>query len=149
MRTMKIAFQTTLAGIIAFSFFVFFQCKSEESSRKTVLEESKATKHSGKNEFQNLPEGFINSSSFQVVVSSLKSNDSSAEKEAISVAEKKSFQMLQTYPKKPLSAKGRKELKLISGSGKITKKGSHSGKKYFVYRIQKPGLKILVESKLP
>ncbi len=124
-------------------------CASSESGKKTVLEESKTTDSKSTNQFESLPQGFINSNTFQVVVSSLKQDASQAESEATSVAKKKSFQMLQSYPKKPLTTKGRSELKSISESGKITQKGSVAGKRYFVYQISQTGLKILVESKLP
>lgn len=127
------------------------QCaKKEETTRKTVAQESaKQTAETTQNPFEKLPEGFINANTFQVVVSSLKVNPKEAEEEARVVAEKKSFQMLQTYPQKPISPKGRIELKEISESGNITQRGKVGDKQYFVYQIQRPGLKLFVESKLP
>lgn len=128
------------------SVFVLTSCTS--SGKKTVLEESRTTEKKTEG-FAGLPQGFLDSSTFQVVVSSLKTDSTQAELEATSVAKKKSFQLLQTYPRKSLSPQGRNELKQISESGKIVKRGSESGKKYFIYQIKRTGLKLFIESKLP
>ncbi|MCC5813599.1 MAG: hypothetical protein JJT78_02480 [Leptospira sp.] len=145
--TMNSKLYFVIAITITFSLLQY--CASTEPGKKTVLEESKTTDTKTANKFESLPQGFINSGTFQVVVSSLKQDASQAESEATSVAQKKSFQMLQSYPKKPLTPKGRTELKSISESGKITQKGAVGGKRYFVYQISRTGLKVLVESKLP
>lgn len=135
--------------LVVIAVLFHFQCASVDPGKKTVLDESKTTPSQSSNRFESLPEGFLNGSTFQVVVSSLKTEMSTAEREATSVAKKKAFQMLQSHPKKTITPKGKEELKSISESGKITSKGEVSGKKYFVYQITRPGLKILVETKLP
>jgi PBP1b-binding outer membrane lipoprotein LpoB len=145
--TMKSKHLHIVAITIAFSLLQY--CASSDPGKKTVLEESKTTDSKTTNQFESLPQGFINSGTFQVVVSSLKQDASQAESEALSVAQKKSFQMLQSYPKNPLTPKGRTELKSISESGGITQKGVVGSKRYFVYQISRTGLKVLVESKLP
>lgn len=141
----KISLQTIFWGTL----LGMFACSTPQETKKTVAQESNSTKSSSANAFESLPEGFINSNTFQVVVSSLKLDSQQAEVEAKTVAEKKSFQMLQTYPQKPLTPKGRIELKEISESGKITQRGKVGDKKFFVYQIQRSGLKLLVESRLP
>ncbi|WCL50828.1 hypothetical protein [Leptospira sp. GIMC2001] len=133
---------------------LFYQCKSQDtkppkdSTNKTVLEESKpvAQEQDG---FEKLPEGFINSSTFQIVVSSLKDDPSQAESEALSVAKKKAVQVMLSYPKTALSQEGKKEIKEIAESGKITTKSQpNSGRSYFVYQVQKAGIETLVKSKI-
>lgn len=119
-----------------------------DTKQKTVLDETKPTAPASDQEFEKLPEGFINPNTFQVVVSSLKSSPKDAESEAVMVAQKKAFQMLQTYPKNALTIEGRKELKEISESGKIVRKSPPSTRTYFVYQIQKTGLELQIRSKL-
>lgn len=137
--------------LLVFLIGFIVNCASKEKTpKKTVLQESaQGSTATTQNPFEKLPEGFINANTFQVVVSSLKVNPREAEEEAKVVAEKKSFQMLQTYPQKPITPKGKSELKEISESGKITQRGKVGDKQYFVYQIQRPGLKLFVESKLP
>lgn len=99
-------------------------------------------------DLESLPEGFINSNTFQVVVSSVNSDPKQAESEAVTVAQKKSFQVLQTYVKQALTSEGKTELKEISESGKITKKSLGSKKSVFLYQIQKQGLESQVKTRI-
>ena len=122
---------------------------SNTSTSKSVAEEASSTETVQESEYEKYPEGFINGNTFQVVVSSLKDDKSSASSEALSVAKKKSLQILLTYPKVNLSSEGRKELKELSESGKITKSSAYSNSRmYFVYQISKPSLEIYVKKQL-
>ncbi len=137
-------------AILVSVLWVVATCSSPpDTTSKTVLRESEGQSTPQTNPFERLEEGFINANTFQVVVSSLKIDAGQAEEEARTVAEKKSFQLLQTYPQKPLTPKGRTELKEISESGKIVQRGKVGDKKYFVYQIQRSGLRLLVETRLP
>jgi hypothetical protein len=138
--------------MLGFLLLVLGNCSTTEtkpgSSGRTVLEDSKLKDAPSEQEFEKLPEGFINSNTFQVVVSSLKSNPTDAESEGLMVAKKKAFQMLLAYPKASVSSDGRKELKTLSESGKIVRKSQPGSKTYFVYQIHQTALETLVKSKI-
>lgn len=138
--------------VLSCSILAVGNCSTTEtksgSSGRTVLEESKEKNAPSEQEFEKLPEGFINSKTFQVVVSSLKSNSREAESEGLMVAKKKAYQMLLAYPKTAISSDGKKELKTLSESGQIVRKSEPGTKTYFVYQINQTALKTLVQTKI-
>ena len=108
------------------------------------------TNNSNVEEFIHPKEGFLNGSTFQVVVYSLQSDNSTARSDALDVAKKKSVNLLISNAKQPLTGHGRTEIKsIVEESGKIIKESAQiEGKYYFIYQIQKPGLQIYITEKL-
>jgi PBP1b-binding outer membrane lipoprotein LpoB len=144
----------SLLTAFAISLIGFTFCATEKKIEPTnpsnsVIDEANRNESVKEDEFEKYPEGFIDGNTFQVVVSSLKPESKDAEVEAISVAKKKSLQILLTYPKISLSDEGRKELKNISESGKITKRsGYNNSRMYFVYQIQKSNIEIYIKKQI-
>ncbi len=141
--------------LTSFSIIFTLNCANDkvqtpkENDSTSVVEEATKSETISENEYEKYPEGFIDSNTFQVVVSSLKEDLSSASTEALSVAKKKSLQILLTYPKVNITPDGRKELKEISESGKVVKTSSYTDSRmYFVYQISRPNLEAYVKKQL-
>ncbi len=139
----------------SYSIIITLNCANDKvqtpkvNDSTSVVEEATKTETVLENEFEKYPEGFIDSNTFQVVVSSLKEDLSSASTEALSVAKKKSLQILLTYPKVNITPDGRKELKEISESGKVVKTSAYTDSRmYFVYQISRPNLEAYVKKQL-
>lgn len=123
-------------------------CKSKEITTKPV-ETQTSTDETLLLEFTKAKEGFLNESTFQVAVSSVLSSENERLSEARSIAEQKGLNLLKTYTPPSLSEKGKKELREISKEGKIIDKNIEvGGRYYFLYQIQRPGLKRLVTKDL-
>lgn len=139
----------------SYSIIITLNCANDKvqtpkvNDSTSVVEEATKTETVLENEFEKYPEGFIDSNTFQVVVSSLKEDISTASTEALSVAKKKSLQILLTYPKVNITPDGRKELKEISESGKVVKTSAYTDSRmYFVYQISRPNLEAYVKKQL-
>lgn len=139
----------------SYSIIITLNCANDKvetpkvNDSTSVVEEATKTETVLENEFEKYPEGFIDSNTFQVVVSSLKEDLSTASTEALSVAKKKSLQILLTYPKVNITPDGRKELKEISESGKVVKTSAYTDSRmYFVYQISRPNLEVYVKKQL-
>jgi hypothetical protein len=101
-------------------------------------------------EWNSSKEGFLDSSSFQVKVSSLKSNRLEALEEANEVAKRKMLRMLLAEAIPTITPDGRVDLRiLIEEYGKIVSDTDFSGEKFhFVYQIKRPALEIIVKEKI-
>lgn len=150
-----------LSGIVLLSFF--FYCRSttpniqderEFEERNGNLQEAKIDyrmlRLSGLGEWNAMKEGFLDSSTFQVKVSSLKTNRSEALEEATDVAKRKCLRMLVAEANPNVSDEGRIDLKiLIEEYGKIFADTEFLGEKYhFVFQIKRPALEIIVKEKI-
>jgi hypothetical protein len=152
---MKAMHKLVIFLLSSYSIIITLNCANDKvqtpkvNDSTSVVEEATKTETVLENEFEKYPEGFIDSNTFQVVVSSLKEDLSSASTEALSVAKKKSLQILLTYPKVNITPDGRKELKEISESGKVVKTSAYTDSRmYFVYQISRPNLEAYVKKQL-
>ncbi|MCG9874933.1 MAG: hypothetical protein MH321_09120 [Leptospiraceae bacterium] len=152
---MKAMHKLVIFLLSSYSIIITLNCANDKvetpkvNDSTSVVEEATKTETVLENEFEKYPEGFIDSNTFQVVVSSLKEDISTASTEALSVAKKKSLQILLTYPKVNITPDGRKELKEISESGKVVKTSAYTDSRmYFVYQISRPNLEAYVKKQL-
>ncbi|MBE7411480.1 MAG: hypothetical protein L6Q54_10795 [Leptospiraceae bacterium] len=124
--------------------------KKEKSNSDSTNQNLDTTKKEELEEFISPKEGFVTQSVFQVVVFSLSDSLQEAKREALDIAKRKSINLLISNTRQPLSSQGRNEIKsIVEESGKITKESSRlEGKYYFIYKIEKPGLEILIKDKL-
>ena len=101
-------------------------------------------------EWNNSKEGFLDGSTFQVKVSSLKTNRNEALDEAVDVAKRKSLRLLQAESNPNLTNDGRVDLKIIIEEfGKIISATDFVGEKYhFIFQIKRPALEIIVKEKI-
>jgi hypothetical protein len=101
-------------------------------------------------EWNSSKEGFLDSSSFQVKVSSLKNNRLEALEEANEVAKRKILRMLLAEAIPTISPDGKVDLRiLIEEYGKIISDTDFSGEKFhFIYQIKRPALEIIVKEKI-
>ena len=101
-------------------------------------------------EWNSAKEGFLDSSTFQVKVSSLKSNRQEALEEANEVSKRKILRMLLAEAIPTITPDGKVDLRiLIEEYGKIISDTDFSGEKFhFVYQIKRPALEIIVKEKI-
>lgn len=101
-------------------------------------------------DWERVPEGFLDSSTFQVKVSSLKINREEAIQEAIEVGKRKSVALMQRYAFPNLSPEGKVELKILSEEfGKLIAESELiDNRRLFVFQIKRPALEIIVREKL-
>ncbi|MBW0432106.1 lipoprotein [Leptospira yasudae] len=102
----------------------------------TVREESN---DNSADEFIKAPEGFLNSDTFQVVISSLEGNADGAQ----DLARKRALNLLIAEKGEAFRPADKTILKeLVESKGKIVKhSGSIQGKTYFLFQVSSPGLK--------
>ena len=95
--------------------------------------------------YMNITEGFTSPHIFQVVVASTEKQLSAATSEAETIGKQRSFNLMinQTGI---TSTEGRKKVQgLVNSYGRIAESSeSHAGKFYFIYQVEKKGLKILL-----
>lgn len=144
-------------------FLIFFACQTQSpnirdeqdveertSPQQASKSESKLIRLSGLTEWNTIREGFLDSSTFQVKVSSLKTSRPEAMEEALDVAKRKCLRMLAAEANPNLSNDGRVDLKiLIEEYGKIVSETDFVGEKYhFVFQVKRPALEIIIKEKL-
>jgi len=95
-------------------------------------------------------EGFINSSTYQVKVTSLKPNKEEAMQEAIEVAKRKAAKMLQAEISPNPSPEAKVEVKiLVEEFGKLVADSDLLGdRRVYVFQVRRPALEIFVKEKL-
>jgi len=95
-------------------------------------------------------EGFINSSTYQVKVTSLKPNKEEAMQEAIEVAKRKAAKMLQAEISPNPSPEAKVEVKiLVEEFGKLVADSDLLGdRRVYVFQVRRPALEIIVKEKL-
>lgn len=155
-KTFRIA-----TGIVLLAFFSFCQAPSSNIRDEKDIEERayspqetksdlRLIRLSGLGEWNSMREGFLDSSTFQVKVSSLKTNRSEALEEAVDVAKRKCLRMLASEANPSLSNDGRVDLKiLIEEYGKMIADTEFLGEKFhFVFQIKRPALEIIVKEKI-
>jgi hypothetical protein len=101
-------------------------------------------------EWNSSKEGFLDSSTFQVKVSSLKTSRQEALEEATEVAKRKILRMLVAEASPTMSPEGKIDLRiLIEEYGRILSDTDFSGEKFhFIYQIKRPALEIIVREKI-
>ncbi len=101
-------------------------------------------------EWNQLTEGFLNRSVFQVKVSSLKADKDEALLEAEEVAKKKATKLLIAEGVPYMTPESKVEIKiLVEEHGKITSDSVKIEDKYFfAFQVKKPALEIIVKEKL-
>jgi hypothetical protein len=119
------------------------------SSQEPIKYETKMLRLS-LSEWNSSKEGFLDSSTFQVKVSSLKNNRQEALEEANEVAKRKILRMLLAEAIPTITPDGRVDLRiLIEEYGKIISDTDFSGEKFhFIYQIKRPALEIIVKEKI-
>lgn len=129
-----------------------FKDVEEESSpsKKDLAKSEPRLQRQALSEWNSSKEGFLDSSTFQVKVSSLKSSRQEALEEATEVAKRKALRMLLTEAASNISPEGKVDLRiLIEEYGRILSDTDFSGEKFhFIYQIKRPALEIIVKEKL-
>ncbi len=129
-----------------------FKDVEEESSpsRKDSGKSEPRLQRQALSEWNSSKEGFLDSSTFQVKVSSLKTNRPEALEEATEVAKRKALRMLLAEASTNISPEGKIDLRiLIEEYGKILSDTDFSGEKFhFIYQIKRPALEIIVKEKI-
>lgn len=129
--------------LVVVLFLLTVRCSSAPSSErenvhspKTVIEESN---ESSADEFIKAIEGFLNSDTFQVVVSSLEGNSDTAQDQA----RKRAINLLIAEKGDKFRPSDKAVIKeLVESQGRIVKSsGSIQGKIYFLFQVSSPGLK--------
>lgn len=103
-----------------------------------------------KEDWERVPEGFLDSSTFQVKVSSLRPNYDEALKEATEVGKRKAVALMIKHAFPNLSPEGKVELKILAEEyGKLVAESDLiEDKRYFVLQVKRPALEIIVKEKL-
>ncbi|MEI7013690.1 lipoprotein [Leptospira licerasiae] len=135
--------KTIFALLIVSLISVCKTSQTEEPKKETpknVVEESAPTED---DQFVKATEGFINSSTYQVVVSSLDSN----ENEALDLAKKRALNLFIAEKGDSFRPTDRKFLKeLVDSKGKIVKVSKPiNGKTYYLFHVSQPDLKIEIK----
>lgn len=136
--------QPKIAASLILIFSFFSVCKTpttKESGQtdtpKSVVQESAPAEE---DQFVKATEGFLNSSTYQVVVSSLEGN----EREALELARKRALNLFIAEKGELFRPTDRKVLKeLVDTKGKIARTSKPiNGKTYYLFQISQPDLKI-------
>ncbi|MCX7999666.1 MAG: hypothetical protein N3A69_12070 [Leptospiraceae bacterium] len=103
-----------------------------------------------KEDWERVPEGFLDSATFQVKVSSLKVNQEEAIQEATEVGKRKAVALMQNYAFPNLSPEGKVELKILAEEfGKLVAESDLiDDRRLFVFQVKRPALEIIVKEKL-
>jgi len=123
----------------------------DESSLKVDLRsDKKSMRTTGITDWNSSKEGFVDSSTFQIKISSLKTNKVEALEEAQEVAKRKALRLLLSEAIPNISPEGKVDLRiLIEEYGKIVADSEFAGEKYhFIYQIKRPALEIIVKEKI-
>ncbi|PJZ69386.1 lipoprotein [Leptospira perolatii] len=123
----------------------FFYCSSggnrvEVQEQKSVVQESD---HTAEDQFVKATEGFLDSSTYQVVVSSLESNEG----DALELARKRALNLFIAERGDLFKPNDRKHLKeIVENKGKIVKtsKPIH-GKTYYLFHVVETDLKTQIK----
>jgi hypothetical protein len=148
--------------LLVISIFMQINCQSQskvirdekdldESSLKSDARSDKISmRTTGITDWNSSKEGFIDSSTFQIKVSSLKTNKAEALEEAHDVAKRKALRLLLTETIPNISSEGKVDLRiLIEEYGKIIADSEFTGEKYhFIFQIKRPALEIIVKEKI-
>jgi len=96
--------------------------------------------------YMNITEGFISPHIFQVVVASTEKQQAAARSEAEAIGKQRCFNLIINQTGID-SAEGRNKVQnLVNSYGRITESSeSHMGKFYFLYQVEKKGLKVLLK----
>lgn len=159
--------QKIMANLLTYTFFLLLFTEINCQSQSKVIRDDRdlddtpikidspksdrfSMRSTGINDWTSSKEGFIDSSTFQIKVSSLKTNKTEAIEEALDVAKRKALRMLLTEAVPNLSSEGKVDLRiLIEEYGKITADSDFTGEKYhFIYQIKRPALEIIVKERL-
>ncbi len=123
----------------------------DESSLKIASKSDKISmRTTGITDWNSSKEGFVDSSTFQIKISSLKTSKTEALEEAQDVAKRKALRMLLAEAIPNMSPEGKVDLRiLIEEYGKIVADSEFAGEKYhFIYQIKRPALEIIVKEKI-
>lgn len=103
-----------------------------------------------KEDWERVIEGFIDSSTFQVKVTSLKPNPEDALKEAAEVGKRKAVALMMNYAFPNLSPEGKVELKILAEEfGKLVAESEFiEDRRFFVFQVKRPALEIIVKEKI-
>ncbi len=159
--------QKIMANLLTYTFFLLLFMEINCQSQSKVIRDDRdlddtpikidsaksdrfSMRSTGINDWTSSKEGFIDSSTFQIKVSSLKTNKTEAIEEALDVAKRKALRMLLTEAVPNISSEGKVDLRiLIEEYGKITADSDFTGEKYhFIYQIKRPALEIIVKEKI-
>lgn len=101
-------------------------------------------------DWNRVQEGFLNPSTYQVKVSSLKTNRDEAIQEVTEVAKRKTAKMLQSEVGPNPSAEAKVEIKiLVEEFGRLVAESDLLGeKRLYVFQVKRPALEIIIKEKL-
>ncbi len=103
-----------------------------------------------KEDWERVTEGFLDSATFQVKITSLKVNYNEAIQEATEVGKRKAVALMMQYAFPNLSPEGKVELKILAEEfGKLVAESEFiEDRRFFVFHVKRPALEIIVKEKL-